>query len=108
MNDKMYEGVRLLDTLINAFNYNRTAKCMLSILVELKGRLNGTFPCNFWSDDCNIIYSSLVLRCGEYGTSPKKGWFEEEIFAILMCEIDTLIVEFNRRYELEKEEEGEE
>lgn len=108
MNTRMEDSVRLLSTLIVAFNYNRETKHILSMLVELKGRLNRTYPCNSWSDDCDLVYSALVLRFGDYGTSPRSGWFEEDISVTLICEIDKLIVEFNRRYELEKEEEGEE
>ena len=107
MNIRMEDSVRLLSTLIVAFDYNRETEHILSMLEELKGRLNRTFPCNSWSDDCDLVYSVLVLRFGEYGTSPRSGWFDEEIKDILTHEIDKLIVDFNRQYELEKEEEDE-
>lgn len=81
---EMSDVEALLDTLLSSFGYNRARKYMLSILLELKGRLEGTFPCYMWSDDCNIIYGALVIHFGEYGTSPRSGWFDNETKAELL------------------------
>lgn len=97
----------LLNTLLTSYWYNRSEKHMVSIALELKGRIEGTFPCYLWSDDVDIIYGTLVLRFGDYGTSPRSGWIKDESKKILNSEIDKYIVEFKREYELEKEEEDE-
>ena len=111
MNDiivtEMTDEEALLDTLLTSFWYNRTTKYMLSVALELKGRLEGTLHCNYWHDDADIIYGALVLHFGDYGTSPRSGWLNDNSKKILIAEIDKLIAEYKREYELEKEEEDE-
>ena len=112
MNDiivtEMTDEEALLDTLLTSYWYNRSEKHMVGLALEIKGRLEGTFPCNYWSGDGNIIYGALVLHFGDYGTSPRSGWLKDESKSILIREIDKLIEEYKREYEIAKEEEGEE
>lgn len=69
----------LFQSLISSYNYNRTDRHIMSMLIELRGRLNDTIPPYMWSDDCDILYGVLVLNFGDYGTSPRSGWFDEKL-----------------------------
>ena len=67
--------LRVLHAIFVAIEYNRDDEFMRDLLVELLHRFKRE-NCN-WSDEGNIIYSTLVIMFGEYGTSPRSGWFEE-------------------------------
>ena len=54
--------------------YNRDVDELISLCDELIERLNGNFP--DWTDDGNIIYGIIIHTWGNYGTSPRAGWFE--------------------------------
>lgn len=100
---EMSDEEALLDTLLSSFGYNRTEKHMVSIVLEIKGRLEDTFPCTQWSDDGNIIYGALVLHFGEYGTSPRSGWFESETKNELLRLIKEKLEYYKQVYNLSEE-----
>ena len=66
--------IRVLTNLLKAYSYNRSDEEMFSLYDELIKRFDRDMSVE-WSDDGNIIYSTLVLMFGDYGTSPRSGWF---------------------------------
>ena len=69
--------------------YNRDVDELISLCDELIERLNGHFP--DFTDDGNIIYGIIIQTWGDYGTSPRAGWFE----AKYECMKDQCIKEIN-------------
>lgn len=66
----------MLKSILDAFSYNRSAEHMMQLLNELHLRIYGRYT--NWSEDGDIIYSMMVICFGDYGTSPRSGWFEED------------------------------
>ena len=75
--------------LLNAFYYIRGDEHMRFLCAEVKRRVLKE-NC-IWSDDGNIIYSALVTAFGDYGASPRSGWFPNEIPSIIVDEINEFI-----------------
>lgn len=57
--------------------YNRDVSELIDLCDELIGRIDNTFPCDKWTDDGNILYGAMIHAYGNYGTSPRAGWFED-------------------------------
>ena len=70
----MTAAVNILDSMIRALSYERSDEEMIALYDELIKRFNRDKDVS-WSDDGNIIYSTIVIMFGEYGTSPRSGWF---------------------------------
>lgn len=65
---------------LTSLYYNRETEYIVKLLEEVIERLKE--PHKFstsWSDGGNILYGTLVLMYGDYGTSPRGGWIDEEI-----------------------------
>lgn len=82
-----------IDDLIVAFEYNRDDEYLIAILQEVVARLNKNWHKN--TDDGDILYSYIILRYGDYGTSPRSGWIENEtqrqgIISCLLREIESI------------------
>lgn len=84
----MKSSVRLLSSMIGSYLYNRSEDQVIALCEELIKRLKN-HPVD-WSDDCNLIYSALVIAYGDYGTSPRSGWFRSEDYGIVQLWIDYL------------------
>ena len=100
---RTYDEERLfLRSMLDSLWYNRDTKDYLSVLREVRKRID-CVRCD-WSDDGNIIYGALVCRYGDYGVSPRAGWFDDhelvEQFVILLTE------EINETIEIIEEEKG--
>ena len=67
---------KLLKNVLDAFGYNRSAEHMMQLISELHLRIYGRHT--NWSEDGDVIYSMMVICFGEYGTSPRSGWFDSE------------------------------
>ena len=67
-----------IDALLTSFGYNRSNKYMVDIYEELISRISGPIDTSNWTDDGNVIYGYLICLYGEYGTSPRSGWFENK------------------------------
>lgn len=89
---KNYDAV--LRGIIAAFKYNRDEKYLIDVLEQVKRRLNA----GKWEkpiDDTDIICSILYYTYGDYGTSPRYGWFDikqlkDEFIKIIDDEIKEL------------------
>ena len=62
-----------------SYGYNREKEYMIRVCEEVKKRVarEPNKPIR-WTDEGNIIYGTLILLYGDYGTSPRSGWFENE------------------------------
>ena len=88
---KNYDQV--LKSVITAFFYNRDDEKLIAALEQVKRRING----GGWEqpiDEADIIASILYYLYGDYGTSPRYGWFNNK----------QLIDEFNKILDEEIEE----
>ena len=88
---KNYDQV--LRGIISAYFYNRNDVDLIRTLEQVKNRLNK----GEWEqpiDDADIICSFLYYLYGDYGTSPRYGWFDikELVFEFTKI-IDKIIVE---------------
>lgn len=63
----------VLRSMLTALEYNRSSRDITNLFRELKTRMKGIFT--QWTDDGNIVYGTLVVMFGDYGTSPRSGWF---------------------------------
>ena len=66
----------IVEAILYSFRYNREDDYMLKLLDEVEDRVDGTWKIQ-WTDDGNILFGSLVLLFGDYGTSPRSGWVED-------------------------------
>jgi hypothetical protein len=71
---KNYDQV--LRGIMAAFWYNRDDKDLIDTLEQVKRRLSGYKKYEKPIDDADIISSILVYTYGDYGTSPRYGWFD--------------------------------
>lgn len=56
--------------------YNRDVDELIDLCDELLKRINKIDV--EWSDDADILFGSMILAYGEYGISPRAGWFTDE------------------------------
>jgi hypothetical protein len=78
-----------------SYGYNRDNEYMLRVCTEVKKRLKkeANSPI-LWTDEGSIIYGTLVCLYGDYGTSPRSGWFEsKEIVEEIINGIDEKLEE---------------
>ena len=69
-----------IESIIAAYSYNRNTKDVINMI---QGAINRILDrpyneINAGDDDTDILMSSLVLRYGDYGTSPRFGWIEAD------------------------------
>lgn len=84
----MESSVRLLSSMIGSYLYNRTEEQVIGLCEELIKRLK-----NYqveWTDDGDIVYSALVIAFGDYGTSPRSGWFGSDNYVNVQLWVDYL------------------
>lgn len=84
----MKSSVRLLSSMIGSFLYNRREDQVIALCQELIKRLKN-YPVEY-SDDGDIVYGTLVIAYGDYGTSPRSGWFRSEDYVIVQLWVDYL------------------
>ena len=68
--------IKVLDALTGAYSYNIEDEAMELLYLELIDRFNCK-DC-VWTEEGNIVYGTMVILFGEYGTSPRSGWFTDE------------------------------
>lgn len=88
---KNYDDV--LRAIIASYTYNYSDEYMVRVLEQVKHRINN----GEWVqplDEADIICSQLYYLYGDYGTSPRYGWFD----------IKELIPEFTKIIDEEIEE----
>lgn len=76
MTEVNISAVQLLDKLTAALSYELADDEIFSLYYELMLRFERK-ECGF-SNEGNFIYSSMVMVFGDYGTSPRTGWFLDE------------------------------
>ena len=67
--------------LLISFGYNRSTDDMIELCKELIDRLTGDdwrYDKHKNTDEGDIIYGYIIMLFGNYGTSPRSGWFEDE------------------------------
>lgn len=94
---------KILNALITSYFYNRDTEDVLKMLDELQMRIKNYYC--VWTDDVNIIFGTLILLYGDYGTSPRGGWFDDQkAKEEILDEIKRIIKEYEETLEREKEE----
>lgn len=91
------EIINVVNAVIGSWEYNRYNSEMCDIISDLIDRVSGyhlpTHHAN--TEDVDLIFGVFVMFCGEYGTSPRSGWFgtleREVILQALNDELDELI-----------------
>lgn len=86
----MKSAKEIIRALLTSYIYNRDDGYMIEVLYEVKKRLEKDSSVNY-TDDGNIIYGTLVCLYGDYGTSPRSGWFyavDNRIVKEIIEEID--------------------
>ena len=58
--------------------YNRDVDELINLCDELLKRINKTDGYFEWSDDANIVFGAMIHAYGDYGVSPRAGWFTDE------------------------------
>lgn len=98
---KNYDQV--LRSVITAFIYNRDDQELIKALEQVKRRING----GKWEqpiDEADIIASVLYHLYGDYGTSPRNGWFyNSQLIDKFNKILDEEIEELKQRIKLEEE-----
>ena len=94
---------KILNALITSYFYNRNTEDVLKMLDELQKRIKKNYC--VWTDDVNIIFGTLILLYGDYGTSPRGGWFDDQkAKEEILDEIKRVIKEYEESLAREKEE----
>ena len=78
----MTDKLEMFDSMLTSYEYNRDASFSIMVYEECKRRLLKSGPLVPLSeeimDEAGIIYGTAVCCLGEYGTSPRFGWFEDD------------------------------
>ena len=69
-----------IDALIWSYFYNRDRQDIVHMIQGVINRiLDSPYEgCNAGDDDTDILTGVIVIMYGEYGTSPRYGWIDEE------------------------------
>lgn len=66
-----------LNSILVSYKYNRDEKYLIEVCEEVKNRINKG-PYRTPTDEADIIMGAIVYRYGDYGTSPRYGWFYDK------------------------------
>lgn len=69
------EAKKLFHGLLVSIWYQASAEELHGLIQEVIDRIDSDAD---WTDLGNIIYGTLICTYGDYGTSPRSGWFENE------------------------------
>lgn len=69
-----------IESVISAYYYNRETKDVITMIKSTINRIldKPYDELNAGDDDTDILMCALVLRYGDYGTSPRFGWIAED------------------------------
>lgn len=77
----------VIDNVITALYYQRENSYLVEVIKEVIERFEDIYE-GEWSDDGNTIHCMIILTYGDYGTSPRTGWFyEEEVKYKVLCRL---------------------
>lgn len=85
----------MLQSMLTSCWYNMDEEEMSYIVTELCNRINKIETRWTWLGD--IIYGALVIQFGDYGTSPRSGWFMKAT----RDELTAALFEFKVMYNME-------
>ena len=87
-----------LESLIVSYSYNRELASIIKMLKGTRSRLlnEGYLSCDYSNDDVNILFGVICLRYGDYGTSPRTGWIDNENKQALLKFLDEQILYYLR------------
>lgn len=71
--------IMFLDAMLGAASYQMEDEDLTALYDELIKRFKN-YNTEF-SEYGNFIYSSLIMAFGDYGTSPRTGWFDQSDIA---------------------------
>lgn len=78
----MIAGMGMFESMLTSYEYNRDSAFCVMVYEECKRRLlkNGPFVplSEEIMDEAGIIFGTAVVCLGEYGTSPRYGWFYDD------------------------------
>lgn len=98
----------IFDAYFTAYSYNHTVKQSLAFLEDLMGRLYEPFSGE--DEDAYFLRQMLVVAIGDYGTSPRSGWFEKEdaeaIKKLIESEIESMKITLSWSIFKEDEKDG--
>lgn len=69
-----------LDAMLGAASYQMCDEELSALYDELIKRFKN-YNTKF-SDYGNLIYGALIMAFGDYGTSPRTGWFDQPVIAV--------------------------
>lgn len=69
-----------LDAMLGAASYQMDDEDLSALYDELIKRFKN-YKTEF-SEYGNLIYGSLIMTFGDYGTSPRTGWFDQSDIAV--------------------------
>lgn len=74
----MKSAKEIVLAMLTSYGYNRDDEYLVRVCEEVKRRVNKENFTYFHTDEGDIIYGTLVLLYGDYGTSPRSGWIENK------------------------------
>ena len=103
---KNYDSV--LNAILTSFQYNYDKSYLIKVAEDVKNRLqNGPYMTP--TEEGHIIMGTLVCLYGDYGTSPRYGWFENKLLIPEFINIlDEFIDKMKEMIDLYEDEEDEE
>lgn len=69
-----------LDAMLGSASYQMNNEELFALYDELIKRFKN-YNCKF-SEYGNLIYGALIMAFGDYGTSPRTGWFDQSDIAV--------------------------
>lgn len=98
-----------INALMTSFGYHRSKQHMVALYEEVIARIcDATSSDIKWTDDGNNIYGYLICLYGDYGTSPRSGWFENKEAKEAVLEFLKEDLEFVKEAAKREEEENNE
>jgi len=69
-----------IESLVMSYYYNRDREAIINMIAGVINRINNLpyNELNAGDDDTDILMGAIVIHFGEYGTSPRYGWIDEE------------------------------
>ncbi len=95
-----------INTYITMLEYNRGYEHTLHVVEVALERVKTGKHTMYLAEDDLDFYAFLVLLCGDYGTSPRFGWFDDKIKYRIDDYLDVQRLEILRCKELEDGEDA--
>lgn len=111
---KNYKTIELfISNIICSLNYNRSTEHVIQVVLGCLQRVKPSecksINCNFDTDDIevdddiNIIYGAIVLAFGDYGVSPRYGWFDVDVAIHIRKVLHEIFSDLKRQLKFEQE-----